>query len=50
MPSKKSKVLLRSVTGEDGPGEAQRNALVLTLGAASDFTGLNVCTALPKMR
>lgn len=50
MPSKKSKVLLWSVTREEGPREAQRNALVLTLGAASDFTGLNACTALPKMR
>lgn len=43
-------VLLRSVTREEGAREAQRNALVLTLGDASDFIGLNVCTALPKMK
>lgn len=50
MPSKKSKVLLQRVVGEEGPREAQRNAQFLTLGAASDFIGLNVCTALPKMK
>lgn len=50
MPSKKSKVLIESVVKEEGQREVQRNALVLTLRAASDFIGLNVCTALPKMR
>lgn len=46
-PQRKA-VLLRGVAREEEPREAWRNAPVLTLGDASDFIGLNVCTGLPK--
>ena len=50
VPSKKSKVPIQSVGGEEGAREAQRNALVLTLKAPFDFTRFKVCTVLPKMK